>query len=164
VETEKVRAYAARSDSDKWMTPEERRIRKTSRPRAHENHLHDIGWKPENMWSLAWILGFHLVPSIDGEMITQETGMAMYEFLPKTSESSKDLLAKARPRTEAKVLAMEDLSCCAHNAARSAQLGGKTVPPGFDPVVSGGVIHERRHALTWATTPGVPWDETDPST
>ncbi len=48
--------------------------------------------------------------------------------------------------------------------ARSASLGGKTVPKGFHPIAGTGVIHERRHALTWATSPRVKWDDTDLST
>ena len=41
--------------------------------------------------------------------------------------------------------------------ARSAQLGAPTAPKGFDPVVGTGVIHERRHSLTWAISPDVSW-------
>ena len=59
---------------------------------------------------------------------------------------------------------MEDLFYCAHNAVRSAQNGGETVPSGYDPVEEGGGVHERRHALTWCLSPGVKWDETDLST
>jgi hypothetical protein len=39
-----------------------------------------------------------------------------------------------------------------------------TVPADFDPIANGGVIHERRHALTWALAPGVSWDDIDLST
>ena len=59
---------------------------------------------------------------------------------------------------------MEDLFYCAHDAVRSAQLGGATVPIGFHPIDDGGGIHERRHALTWALSPGTDWDDTDLST
>lgn len=52
----------------------------------------------------------------------------------------------------------KDLFYCAHNAVRSAQLGHDTVPPGFHAVVDGGVVHERRHALTWALSLGVAWE------
>ncbi len=75
VENEKVRSYAARSHLANWMTPEELKIWKTARPRAHEEHGGDIGWRLENMWPLAWILGFRLVPSFDGEMIEQGVGL-----------------------------------------------------------------------------------------
>ncbi|MEY3241707.1 MAG: hypothetical protein RIR11_3146 [Bacteroidota bacterium] len=53
---------------------------------------------------------------------------------------------------------------CLHNAIRSAQCGDDTVPPGFDPISNGGVIHERRHSLTWMLSKGIEWDDTDLST
>ncbi|MDX2015500.1 MAG: DUF4272 domain-containing protein [Myxococcaceae bacterium] len=70
--------------------------------------------------------------------------------------------AAARPLSD--LIQLEDLFYCAHNDVRSAQLGYATVPAAFHPVFDGGVVHERRHALTWALSPGVPWDETDLST
>lgn len=68
-----------------------------------------------------------------------------------------------RKRAHANIDRIGRFYCC-HNAVRSAQLGGKTVPDGFHPVMNGGVIHERRHALTWCLSPGVAWDDTDLST
>lgn len=62
------------------------------------------------------------------------------------------------------VLKKEDLFYCLHNAVRSAQLGRKTVPLNFDPIMNGGVIHERRHSLTWMVSKDIDWDETDLST
>jgi hypothetical protein len=162
VQEERVRAYAERSRLPAWMTTEERAVWNLGRRKAHDEHVDVIGWRLENMWPLAWILGFSREPSIDGEMISEVVIRAMGGFLPKMAVD--DLLSRAKPRREAEVLALEDLFYCAHNAARSAQLGGDTVPPDFDPIASGGVVHERRHALTWATSPGVAWDDTDLST
>jgi hypothetical protein len=67
----------------------------------------------ENLWPLAWVLGFPDAPGFADGMIQ-----------------------------------------------------GPTPPsrPPFHPVFDGGVVHERRHALTWALSPGVSWDETDLST
>ena len=93
------------------LTPEERKIHAMPRAKARAIHQGTIGWRLENMWPLAWILGFDLAPPASG-----------------------------------------------------AQLGGKTVPKGFHPIAGTGVIHERRHALTWATSPRVKWDDTDLST
>jgi Domain of unknown function (DUF4272) len=160
----KVKAYAKASGLAKAMTPKERALWKTARKVVNRTHAGNIGWRLENMWPLAWVLGFPKVPSTGGKMIDGATIGALFKWLPKTSEGVGDVLARAKPRTEAAVLAMEDLFYCAHNAARSAQLGGKTVPKGFHPVLNGGVVHERRHALTWATSPGVAWDDTDLST
>ena len=65
----------------------------------------------------------------------------------------------------ADIIALEDLFYCAHNAVRSAQTGeAGTVPSGFHPVNNGGVVHERRHGLTWLISAGVAWDDTDLST
>lgn len=164
VETKKLKGYVARNELVSWMTPSERAIWKTARKAANVRHVDEIGWRLENMWPLAWILGFDPAPAPDGEMIDGDTIRAMFGFMPKTTERIADLLGARAPRAAATVLAMEDLFYCAHNAARSAQLGDKTVPKGFHPIAGGGVIHERRHALTWATSPGVDWEETDLST
>jgi hypothetical protein len=164
VPTAKVKAYAKTNKLVPWMTDKERAIWKTAREPARARHVAVIGWRLENMWPLAWILGFSPAPKPDGVMISQATIGAMFRFLPKTSETVADLLGRGKPRKESAVLAMEDFFYCAHNAARSAQLGEATVPRGFHPIAGGGVIHERRHALTWATTPAIAWDETDLST
>jgi len=143
-----------RADVKSALTPDERRM--YALPRAKARAFTDtIGWRLENMWPLAWIVGFEPKPPVSGEMIDGKTIRAMlFDFEPS---------AKAA-RTEAEVLDLEDLFYCAHNAARSAQLGGKTVPKGFHPIAGTGVIHERRHALTWATSPRTKWDDTDLST
>lgn len=144
-----------RPDVKKALTPEERSIYEMPRAKAKSLHQGTIGWRLENMWPLAWILGFDPCPPVSGEMIDGKTINAMlFDFEPK----------KDNVRSESDVLDLEDLFYCAHNAGRSAQLGGKTVPKGFHPIAGTGVIHERRHALTWATSPRVKWDDTDLST
>ncbi len=143
-----------RANVNAALTPSERKIYALSRPKARA-HQDTIGWRLENMWPLAWIMGFDEAPPPSGEMIQTKTiRRLMLEFEP----------AKKIARSEDDVLALEDLFYCAHNAGRSAQLGGKTVPKGFDPIAGTGVIHERRHALTWATSPRTAWDKTDLST
>ena len=158
---ERLRRYA--EPNVDWLTDSERAIWALARPAA-QRHIDTIGWRLENMWPLAWILGLELEPGFDGAMIDGPKIRAMYQFLPKTTETVADFLARAKPRDEAVVLDLADVFYCAHNAARSAQLGGQTVPAGWHPVASGGVIHERRHALWWATSPGVAWDDTNLST
>lgn len=134
------------------MTPSERTIYALPRDKARAQ-IESIGWRLENMWPLAWMLGFDEEPSASGDMIEGDTVRALLAFEP----------AK-KVRSERAVLDLEDLFYCAHNAARSAQLGGKTAPKGFHPIAGTGVIHERRHALTWAVSPKVAWDDTDLST
>jgi hypothetical protein len=162
--TNRVRAYADRSNLRAAMTGTERKLFETPRAKARA-HVDTIGWRLENMWPLAWVLGFDKEPDVSGAMISTRVIRAMLlRFMPRIDASVDDLLAKVKRRRESEVMTLEDLFYCAHNAARSAQLGEKTVPKGFDPIASGGVIHERRHALTWATSPRVSWAETDLST
>lgn len=97
-------------------------------------------------------------------MIDRVTIRALFDFLPSLDHTIDAFLAGCTPRPDGDVDALEDLFYCAHNAVRSAQLGQDTVPPGFHPVADGGVVHERRHALTWTLSPGVAWSDTDLST
>jgi hypothetical protein len=88
----------------------------------------------------------------------------LLEFMPGLNKSVADLVANANVQNAANVIELHDYFCCAHNAVRSAQLGGLTVPEDFSPVADGGTVHERRHSLTWCLSPGVEWDDADLST
>lgn len=151
---------------DAFTAEDEREILTLDRNGAHAKFSDNIGWKMENIVPLAWALGNPAEPRIDGEMVGgPELDHLLTQFAPKTSAELTSLLATTELRPVAEVDAMEDLFYCAHNAVRSAQFNDpKCVPRGFDPVINGGVIHERRHALTWMLSPGVSWDETDLST
>jgi len=166
IPTKMVEDYAARNDLTRHLTAEELQIWNLPRASAFKQHAESIGWKLENMWSLAWAHGFETPPSaISGQLPNEVTQGIVFKFLPGMESSIDDLLDKAKPRSEQEVLKMEDLFYCAHNAVRSAQNGSpECVPTGFDPVAAGGAIHERRHALTWALSPKVDWDDTDLST
>lgn len=157
--------YFKKNSLGKYLTKEEAAIVSQSRTLAAEKHQHQIGWRLENMWPLAWVLGFENEPDIDGAQMAPDTTTGlMFEFLEKLDIGMEALLQKCQPRSVHEVIAKEDLFYCAHNAVRSAQGGHATVPAGFDPVGNGGVIHERRHALTWCLSPGVRWQDTDLST
>ncbi|MEM6926073.1 MAG: DUF4272 domain-containing protein [Myxococcota bacterium] len=121
-----------------------------------------VGWRLENLWPLAWALGFEPPPATAAGMIDDGRIAAVIGFLDHPS--ADDLLAAATPRTESEVSALQDRFLLAHHAVRSAQMGRATVPRGFHPAIDGGVIHERRHALTWMISPGVDWDDTELST
>ena len=161
--SDRVTAFVRRNKLRAHLTDEEREIVDLPRLDANEQHVNAIGWRLENMWPLAWVVGFDPAPPIGG-MIDHERIGALLEFLPWFDGSVADYAKSWTPRPLAEVDALEDLFYCAHNAVRSAQLGGDTVPRGFHPVADGGVVHERRHALTWALSPGVAWDDTDLST
>jgi hypothetical protein len=151
--------------SGNLLTARERAIMKLPRAQARERHLDSIGWRLENLWALAWIAGFDLKPDLRGQFEGAEVRRLVYDWLPGPSKSSQDKFLKGlKLRSNQQVAELEDLFYCAHNAVRSAQLGGKTVPANYDPVEEGGCIHERRHSLNWALSPGVEWEDTDLST
>lgn len=163
--TDRVVGYIDRNGLRDWLTEEEAAVIALPRGEAHESHVDNIGWKLENMWALAWVLGFEPEPGLEAAQVGEDVTRPMvFEFLPGLDRTTADLLAKASPRSAAEVIAMEYRFYCAHNAVRSAQLGGDTVPEGFHPVMHGGAVHERRHSLSWCIAPDVAWDETDLST
>ncbi len=136
-----------------WLTADERAILDLSASEAKRLHFDQIGWTMEQMWGLAWVLGFEHPPGLTGQLQGDVARQLVFEFRPE------------RSRSLARVIAMEDLFYCAHNAVRSAQLGHlDSVPPGYDPLAEGGGVAERRHALTWCLSPGVSWEDTDLST
>ncbi|WP_309381151.1 DUF4272 domain-containing protein [Cerasicoccus frondis] len=147
------------------FTQEEAVILTTPRSEARKQYMDSIGWKLENMAALAWLLGYDVKPSLDGKMIHGDAIGALLEFTGGAWEGPEAFRKALKLRSEAEVQQLEDTFYCAHNAVRSAQMGyADQAPKGFHPVMNGGVIHEKRHVLTWALSPGTPWDETDLST
>lgn len=163
--TARIEKYINRNGLRDWLTEEESEIIALPRAEAHQSHVNNIGWKLENMWALAWVLGFDPQPALEASQVGEAVTRPMiYEFLPGLDGTIDGLLAKCSPRSAADVIAMEYRFYCAHNAVRSAQLGGQTVPEGFHPLLHGGAVHERRHSLSWCIAPDVAWGETDLST
>jgi hypothetical protein len=161
-----VRNFAKRNGLQSSMTPEEREIFNLPRHVAAEKHRVTIGWRMENMWPLAWVLGYTPMPTTTHAQVTDEIMAPMFkEFLPELSDSLNGFSKSVILRPLDEVAQLEDEFYCTHNAVRSAQLGRtSTVPDDFEPRRDGGVIHERRHALSWVLSPGVSWDDTDLST
>lgn len=148
-----------------WLAEDELPILDLSRAKAHKEHVDTIGWRLENMWALAWVLGFDPEPGLEAAQVGDNVAQPMiYDFLPNLDGTRDSFLAKCKPRPTADVIAMEYRFYCAHNAVRSAQLGSDTVPEGFHPIIHGGCVHERRHSLTWCVSPDTAWDDTDLST
>ncbi|MDX1944945.1 MAG: DUF4272 domain-containing protein [Pirellulaceae bacterium] len=165
VATARIQNYIDRNRLLDWLTEKESAIVTLSRNEARDLHVDNIGWKLENMWAFAWVLGFDQEPTLEASQIEEDvTRPLIYEFLPGLDATVDQLLAKSTPRSTDDVIAMEYRFYCAHNAVRSAQLGGDTVPKGFHPLIHGGAVHERRHSLSWCLSPEVAWDETDLST
>ncbi len=159
----KLSGYMVRNELFQSLTPSERKIWYTPRAEVGDAHRNTIGWRLENMWALAWVLGYDSELSyLGGQMKGEWIEPILREFIPDFASGTLDLwLEELEPRPIDELVAMEDLLYCAHNAVRSAQLGRETVPEGFDPVQDGGTVHERRHVLTWVLSPGVAWDDTD---
>ena len=163
---ERISVFIANNDLRKDMTSEEREIVDIPKAHAVEQFAHTVGWRLENMWPLAWILGVADEPSATTGQLAQETGGALMSlFLPEFTVTSESLLAQGSTQTIERVVQVEDLFYLSHNAIRSGQIGNsETLPDDFDPVADGGAIHERRHSLTWALAPNAAWDQTDLST
>jgi hypothetical protein len=162
LESDVILNFIEKNDLRDMMTEDEREILKASRD--DEQARNEIGWKFENAWSLAWYFGYS-EPEITGQMMSGEQMREILHSFSCPLEGNVEEWAKDRQTlSENELIQKEDLFYCLHNAVRSAQLGRQTVPNGFDPIGNGGVIHERRHSLTWMLSEGVEWDETDLST
>lgn len=148
------------------MTKDELKIVSMPKTEARNQYQSSVGWRLENMWSLAWLLG-QIKPrpsATTGQISSDVSDQLMNLILPDLNTTPASLVGKDPVAIDA-AIAAEDLMYLAHNAVRSAQLGNlESVPEGFDPIGDGGAIHERRHALTWALSPGVSWNDTDLST
>ncbi|MCO6454363.1 MAG: DUF4272 domain-containing protein [Pirellulaceae bacterium] len=163
--SERLRAYADRNGLWDAMTEEDCEVFQMPRDQARRDFGGTVGWCLENMWPLAWALGFDSEPPLSSDSIPDAIANSLImQFMPKLDATLEDFIDKARLRESAKVVSLHDLYYCAHNAVRSAQLGRETVPKGFDVLVGGRSVQERRHALTWILSPGVAWDDTDLST
>lgn len=159
---EKILNFVTRNNLMNLMTEDEKAILSLSRDNEQARNL--IGWKFENSWPLAWFFGYK-EPEITGQMMTgEQIQEILMNYTCPLDESIEEWVKNKGTVSEEDLNQKEDLFYCLHNAVRSGQLGRKTVPNGFDPIGNGGVIHERRHSLTWMLSNGISWEETDLST
>lgn len=160
--SDKIIDFIHKNNLENFMDKKEKEILNT--PRDDEQARNFIGWKFENAWSLAWYFGYKK-PDIMGEVMF---GYQMQEILANFScPLNKNVREWAEERvtiSREELIKMEDLFYCLHNAVRRAQLGGDTVPNGFNPIENGKIIHERRHSLTWMLSKSVVWEKTNLST
>lgn len=160
-----LRTYIERSQLMDSMAEAEKEILATPRKEVAKKWGSGDGWRQENQWALAWVLGFKIEPGLTDGLIDEKVmAPLVQDFMPSLAQSDKEFARQTKTRPLESVFRKFDLFYCAHNAVRSAQLGRQTVPDAFDPVVDGGVIHEKRHSLTWCLSPSVDWDDTDLST
>ncbi|UJF25220.1 DUF4272 domain-containing protein [Suttonella sp. R2A3] len=163
--SQRIKRYMDNNHLSAFMTDDELAIFSLTRSKANQTYIDNIGWYLENVWALAWVLGFTIEPEVSiGQLPNDITSALMYDFLPGLEASVDDILSANQPRSLEEVVKLEDLYYCAHNAVRSAQLGHDTLPEGYHPISDGGAIHERRHSLTWCLSPGISWEDTDLST
>ncbi|HOZ14669.1 MAG TPA: DUF4272 domain-containing protein [Tenuifilaceae bacterium] len=159
---ERILNFVVTNGLDLFLAEDEKHI--LNSPRNDEELRNMIGWKFENTWPLAWYFGYN-VPDITGQMTTGEQMQEiLINYTCPLDGKIEDWVRTKETVSDEDLKKKEDLFYCLHNAVRSAQLGRQTVPPTFDPVGNGGVIHERRHSLTWMLSMGIEWDETDLST
>lgn len=159
---EKIINFINQNKLSGYMTLEEKEILDASRNNIELRN--SIGWKFENAWPLAWYFGYD-EPEISGQMMTGEQMQEiLINYTCPLDTLINDWLPQQHTLEKEKLAEKEDLFYCLHNAVRSAQLGGNTTPDGFDPIGNGGVIHERRHSLTWMLSNGTEWEDTDLST
>lgn len=159
---ERILNFVSTNGLDLFLADDEKHILNSSR--NDEELRNVIGWKFENAWSLAWYFGYN-DPDITGQMMTGEQMQEiLINYTCPLDGKIEDWLETMEIVSDEDLKKKEDLFYCIHNAARSAQLGEQTVPPDFNPLVNGGVIHERRHSLTWMLSSGIDWDDTDLST
>ncbi|WP_282112800.1 DUF4272 domain-containing protein [Maribacter stanieri] len=159
---ERILDFIQRNGLTDAMTEEETSILNVARD--DEQARNAIGWKFENAWPLAWYFGYK-EPDLSGQMMTGEQMQEILsDFTCPLDENIADWIKNQETVSEEKLMQKEDLFYCLHNAVRSAQMGSDTVPNGFDPMGNGGVIHERRHSLTFMVSNGDSWENTDLST
>jgi Domain of unknown function (DUF4272) len=150
-----IRRYGEENGVAAWLTGSEIEMWELPRKEARRQHVDYVGWRLENMWVLAWILGFEWPPGFDGRMITsREISELVRGYLPLPRPTVEELLAGAKPRARREVAAMEDLFLCVREAVRA-----DAVPPEFDRRLGVTVLRERHQALAWSLSPGVDWDE-----
>jgi len=159
--TAAIKTYLKRHKLNSKLTKKEKEVFTSDRKNAEVNYGNSIGWKLENTWALAWVLGFEYDIDIDQIPIGDAVAPALGEFMSTLAKDKQAFLKTCKMRSLTEILQTEDIFYCTHNAVRSAQVGTKgTIPKGFHPTINGGVIHEKRHSLTWVLSPGTSWDDT----
>ena len=125
IPTKRLKAALEKGKARRWLTAEERAVVAMPRPKAHAAHVDTIGWRLENMWPLAWVLGFPAEPPFDGAMIEGETSRAIVvEFLEGGGLTAAELLAKHEARDAAEVVAGWRTSSTARTTRAAARSSG----------------------------------------
>lgn len=79
------------------MTSDEKEIVGMPKDDASAQFAHVVGWRLENMWSLAWILGVAGIPSATTGQLSQDvSGTLMSLFLPEFTVSPESCFHKVK--------------------------------------------------------------------
>ncbi|MCA9778751.1 MAG: DUF4272 domain-containing protein, partial [Candidatus Eremiobacteraeota bacterium] len=68
LDDEALRTRALSGDLEPWLTEEEKAIFKQDKATAQAEHIDTIGWQMENIWGLAWVLGYSTQPPLSGQL------------------------------------------------------------------------------------------------
>ena len=143
------------------LTAKEKKILRTKRQSPSKATVDAVAQKTENLWTLAWILGFDLTPEINQEPISQEFITKLFHFLAPLRKGKEEFLENVHLRSFEEVAQLEDIFYSAHSAFTSAQQGTKdAIPQHFHTRQHNKIILAKRHALTWSLSPGITWNQT----
>jgi hypothetical protein len=94
-----LRNYFKANQLSRSLAPEEVAILKAPRQEAMRQYGKQVGWRLENMWPLAWVLGFDKQPNISASQIAGEvTDGILFGFLRKFEASRDEIRAKSKLR------------------------------------------------------------------
>ena len=94
VPSAELQHYIEANDLRGALSDDDLAILALDRNQAIDQHSRTIGWRLENIWSLAWILGFELPPALSGMIDDQTIRRMITEFLKYPSNSVADVVSR----------------------------------------------------------------------
>jgi len=111
----------------------------------------DFGWRAEALAALIWALG-----GIDDlEPLNRQVDLQAIAMFRTADERPEAFLGAARLRPADELDDAETFLYEQHWRVHDAQLNGTSMPPELD----GGIVYERRYALSWLVGWGDDWDD-----
>ena len=115
---ELLRNFVESNDLHQHFASEEPEIWAMDRTAALEEHSGSIGWKLENMWALAWVLGFEKDPSLHTGQIQQDIIQDLFFGFVGGLEEPMSALEPKNPRLPS---SYRDGGCLLLRPQRSSQ-------------------------------------------
>jgi hypothetical protein len=155
----RLKAYVKRSDLEGEMSEEELELWQTDREGAQAEHGESIDWLLEELWPLAWALGYSRAPGIATGLIPDDVIQEIfYQFLPGLDGAVDSFAAKCELRSLGALLGEHDLLTCALAVATSEK-SGRTLPAEFVPARDSDVLAARLRAARFCLTPDLDWED-----